>query len=184
MTTIRTWPDHLLTLAEWDALPEDTSRRFELVEGVLLVAPRPTPRHQLVAGQLVAVLDAALRPAWRALIEIELTIDDTEPPTVRAPDVTVVRAQCVDDRPRVVGPDVLAVVEVLSPGTRRIDRVAKLAEYAEIGIPHYLLVDPTPPVSLTEFALVQGAYRLIAEHRRQTTIDLGVPVSLDLDALL
>ncbi len=29
------WPDHLLTLTEWDALPEDTSRRCESVEGVL-----------------------------------------------------------------------------------------------------------------------------------------------------
>jgi hypothetical protein len=33
--TSMTWPDHLLSLAEWDELPEDVSRRFELVEGML-----------------------------------------------------------------------------------------------------------------------------------------------------
>jgi hypothetical protein len=36
-------PDHLLTLAEWDALPEDTSRHYELAEGVLV--GRPTTRN-------------------------------------------------------------------------------------------------------------------------------------------
>ncbi|MGH3686111.1 MAG: hypothetical protein ACRDRE_12035 [Pseudonocardiaceae bacterium] len=41
--TTASWPDHLLTLTEWDTLPEDTSRRCGLVEGVLLVVPRPAP---------------------------------------------------------------------------------------------------------------------------------------------
>jgi hypothetical protein len=34
-------PDRLLGLADWDRLPPDPTRRYELVEGVLLVAPRP-----------------------------------------------------------------------------------------------------------------------------------------------
>ncbi len=36
-------PDHLLGLAEWDALPEDTSARYELVEGRWSSAPTPCP---------------------------------------------------------------------------------------------------------------------------------------------
>ncbi|XVV01984.1 hypothetical protein ACQPW3_32055 [Actinosynnema sp. CA-248983] len=32
------WPDHLLTLEEWDALPEIESHHVELVEGVLVAA--------------------------------------------------------------------------------------------------------------------------------------------------
>ena len=31
----------LLTLEDWDALPEDNSAHFELQEGVLIVTPRP-----------------------------------------------------------------------------------------------------------------------------------------------
>src|SRR5262249_40767745 len=58
--TAASWPDHLLTLAEWDALPEDASRRYELVEGVLLVVPRPTPLHQLVMLRLGGELDRQL----------------------------------------------------------------------------------------------------------------------------
>ena len=51
-----TWPDHLLSLAEWDVLPEDTSHRCELVEGILLVAPCPAFLHQLVMQELGAEL--------------------------------------------------------------------------------------------------------------------------------
>ncbi|MCA4995831.1 Uma2 family endonuclease [Tsukamurella tyrosinosolvens] len=37
--------------------------------------------------------------------------------------------------------DVLLAVEVLSPGTRRVDLVMMRSEYADAGIPHYWIVD-------------------------------------------
>lgn len=183
--TTRTWPDHLLTLAEWDALPEDASRRIELVEGALQVSPRPAARHQLLTAGLAVALDAALRPRWRALAEVELTVDATDPPTVRTPDVTVVRGYAADGRSRQVVADVLAVVEVLSPGSRRTDRVLKSAEYAEVGIEHYLLVDPGPPPRMVEYRLDGAAYRRVGDHGGRAALALGgVEVAPDLDAML
>lgn len=41
MTGALTWPHHLLTLADWDNLPEDNSFHVEVAEGILIVAPRP-----------------------------------------------------------------------------------------------------------------------------------------------
>jgi hypothetical protein len=32
--SVSPWPDHLLSLDEWVALPEDNTRHFELVEGM------------------------------------------------------------------------------------------------------------------------------------------------------
>jgi Uma2 family endonuclease len=183
VTTIRAWPDHLLTLAEWDGFAPVEQRRVELAEGVLQVSPRPSRRHQLVSGQLVAALDTALRPAWRALPEVELTLDPSDPPTVRVPDVVVVRAGSVDARSRLGPADVLAVVEVVSPGSRRVDRILKLAEYADAGIPHYLVVEPGPPVSLTEFGLVGGVLAAVGEHHGRAHLALDPPVTLDLDGL-
>ncbi|NMO91913.1 Uma2 family endonuclease [Actinomycetospora sp. TBRC 11914] len=180
--TTPAWPDHLLTLAEWDGLVPVERRRVELAEGVLQVSPRPSRRHQLVSGQLVAALDAALRPAWRALPEVELTLETSDPPTVRVPDVVVVRTEAVDARSRLGPADVLAVVEVVSPGSRRVDRVLKLAEYAEAGVGHYLVVEPGPPVVLTSFRLADGVLVPAGEHRGRVDLDLGTPVSLDLDA--
>jgi len=56
-------------------------------------------------------------------------------------------------------PDLL--VEVLSPGTARRDRVRKLNAYARLGVRHYWLVDPEAK-TVEAFELVEDAYRLAA----------------------
>jgi Uma2 family endonuclease len=182
-----TWPPYrpngLLTLADWEALPPDTSVRAELVEGVVLVMNRPVPRHQHVLMELAVQLRAAA--VGRVVLPaVELVIDDGGrdggPATVREPDLVVAFPSALDGRPRLRPDDVLAVIEILSPGTRRIDRVAKLAEYAEVGIPHYVIVDPDGPI--TEFVLDGSghdqAYRLVATHDRVAPLAFGPTLSL------
>ena len=181
--TIDSWPDHLLDLDEWDALPDDIARRHELVEGVPHMSPRPSARHQRLARLLMTALDAVLPDEWCAVYDVEVLIEGGRPPTVRAPDVVVLRTATADDRLRQNPSDMLAVVEVLSPGTRRTDRVAKLAEYAEAGIAHYAILDPEPPVGLTELRLVNDRYEVVAEHHAACRADLGLVVLVDLDAL-
>jgi Uma2 family endonuclease len=44
--------------------------------------------------------------------------------------------------------EVLLAVEIISPGSRRMDMVIKRAEYADAGIPHYWIIDLNSPVSL------------------------------------
>lgn len=176
-------PDHLIGLDGWDAMPEDLCRRCELVEGVVHASPRATARHQRLTVLLVNALNEALPDEWCAVVDIEVLIEDGRTPTLRAPDVVVVDTATADNRPRQLPGDVLAVAEVLSPGTRRTDRVAKLAEYAEVGIAHYALVEPGPPVVLTELVLRDGAYAVRAEHRGRAEVDLGVAAVVDLDAL-
>ena len=79
------WPDHLLSLAEWDALPDDPSRRYELIEGVLVVVPRPAALHQRAMVRLAAELDAQLPDRLTALADVEVVVDEIHPATVRAP---------------------------------------------------------------------------------------------------
>ena len=47
------------------------------------------------------------------------------------------------------------VVEVLSPGSARIDRLLKFSRYAEGGIAQYWIVDPRVP-SIQVYDLVDG----------------------------
>lgn len=175
------WPGHLLDLAQWDALPEDTSRQIELAEGVLQVAPKPIPIHQRVVKRLTRQFDDAAAGRWEAFSEVEVVIEDAQAATVRAPDVVLVPPHVPVTVPRWAAGEVLAAIEVLSPGSRRLDRIVKFHEYADAGIPTYLVVDPGPPVELTEFELVDGAYRQVAVHRGTATLRLGL--TLDLDAL-
>jgi len=136
--TAAPWPDHLLTLDEWGALPEDASRRYELAEGVLVVVPRPAPLHQRARWRLTNQLDRQLPDELTALPDVEVLIDPRHPATVRAPDVVITHdKRAADNPPRLVAADVLLAVEIVSPGTGRMDRVTKPAEYADAGIPHY-----------------------------------------------
>ena len=182
--SVLSWPDHLLTLPEWDALPDDNRYRLEVVEGVLLVAPRPLTFHQRAVTRLGYLINEQLPPELCALSEVDLIITE-HPLTVRAPDVLVTSTALADTNPARYRPeDVSLTVEVLSEGSVRTDRVMKVAEYAEAGIRHYWIVDLDPPVSLTAYHLIDQDYELFGEHTGTTTLHLDdTPITLDLTAL-
>jgi Uma2 family endonuclease len=183
--TTASWPDHLLTLAEWEALPEDASRRYELVEGVLLVVPRPTPLHQRVMARLAVELDRQLPDALAALADVEVLVEAGPIPTVRAPDVVVVpTARAEQNPPQLTTADILLAIEIISPGTGRTDRVTKMSEYADAGIPHYWLVDLPPRLQLTAYTLVSSRYEQRAIGADFIDLDQPGPVHLDLKSLL
>lgn len=139
-------------------LPDD-GRRYEIVDGNLVVTPPPTQIHQLLAGDLADQLRDGSPGGWRFQVELALPLADDH---VRVPDLTVFRWPLEHPRPdprNPVGPaDVGLVVEVVSPRTRRTDRFAKPGEYAEAGIPLFWRLETDPTVVLQTFALVGGTY--------------------------
>ena len=62
-------PDQVTTLEAFFALPEDNSNRHELLDGVYLVSPPPSYRHQVAVMELFRQLQPALagRPDLPAL---------------------------------------------------------------------------------------------------------------------
>lgn len=178
------WPDHILTLEEWDAMPEVTVLRLELAEGVLVMSPKPLFWHQKAGMRLGYRIDDQLPPQLTAMTDVDVLIE-TDPPTVRSPDVIVTRTDLYAANPqRCTAADVLLSVEILSEGTRRIDRLLKFSEYADAGIPQYWIVDVDEPTTLLAYVLVGDTYELSGEHTGQVTLDVaGHPVTLDLAAL-
>jgi Uma2 family endonuclease len=148
------WPDHLLTLEEFDALPEDNSRRYELQEGVLIVTPRAATLHQRIAGRLLELLNEQLPTGWESLVDVELVTQAGFPARVRVPDLVVTTVEVVDANvPRLTADQVQLAVEIISPGSRTTDTVVKPHEYADSGIPYYWVIDLDPPVSLVAYRL-------------------------------
>ncbi|MGY1944924.1 Uma2 family endonuclease [Nocardia asiatica] len=185
MTVDVNWPDHLLTLEDWIALPEDSSRNYELVEGVLVVSPKPVSQHQRAVLRLGAQLEPQLPSTLGVLADTEVLIDAGPLPTVRVPDILVVPEAGIEaNLPRYAAADVLLAVEVLSPGSRRTDRVTKFFEYAEAGIEYYWLIDLDKPTSLAAYHLIDRDYELVAEQAGTVTLDIaGTPITVDLAAL-
>lgn len=135
-------PRDLVTLEEWDALELDEARRWELVEGGIVMTPRPRPLHQVVSGNLRQLIRANSPESLAVLQEVEITVEARFPPTVRVPDLIVVNRSVVERNPACVdATDVVLVVEIVSPGSRRTDHVMKAYEYAKAGIGHYWIVD-------------------------------------------
>jgi Uma2 family endonuclease len=178
-------PDKLLSLEEWNELPEDNSRCYELAEGVVQMNPRPMPRHQLALSRLGNQLRNQLTTDYEVVPDVEVVVFGAWPPTVRAPDLVVVYSDAVrTNTARFSAADVLLAVDVLSPGSVRTDRITKFAEYADAGIQHYWLVDLGASPTLTAYRLAGGAYQQVAEGSERLRLGSPFPLSVDVPALL
>jgi Uma2 family endonuclease len=146
-------PGHPFTADDLDRMPDD-GRRYELLDGVLIVSPRPTTVHQLAAMRLARLLDDACPDGLLVLPEPALQLSaDTE----FDPDVVVVRSEDVGGAKLTAPP--LVVVEIRSPSTALIDLNRKKAAYQKFGVPSYWIVDPDPgKPSVTAFELRDGRY--------------------------
>lgn len=142
-----------------DVLPDD-GRRYEVVDGLLVVSPPPTFWHQEVGAALLRQLAAEAPSDWRVLLELGLPLGTDG----RVPDLTVVSARA----PRgpgapLPGPEhVGLVVEVVSPSSRKTDRFAKPGEYAEAGIPLFWRVETEPDLVVVAHRLRGGVYEQVA----------------------
>ena len=135
-----------------DVLNAPENKVAEILDGELVLSPRPALRHSAASSQLGAAIGSAFdRRAgdpggpggWRILDEPELHLGEH----VVVPDLAGWRRERLpvvpDDPFTSLAPD--WVCEVLSPSTERIDRGRKLRIYAEAGVAHAWLVQPSAP---------------------------------------
>lgn len=160
MSELADLPYGLITLEQWDALEIAHERRWELSEGTLIMSSRPQVTHQRISKRLTRLLDDHLPDGLEALPEIEVTTSASFPPSVRDPDIVVIRGRAIEGHTvRLPAADVVLVVEIVSPGSRRMDTVMKLHEYAKAGIEHYWIVDAEAPDWFLAYRLNGELYR-------------------------
>ncbi len=146
------------TVHDLERMPDD-GRRYELIDGTLIVSPAPGTRHQMIAYRLFGVLDAAC-PAEYCVMGAPYAVrvsDSTE----LQPDVLVGRAEDFTEKLLPTAP-VLAV-EVLSPSTALHDLNTKKAVYERIGVPSYWIIDPDQPSMQVFDVDAEGHYQLVAK---------------------
>lgn len=177
MTTLPFRPDGW-TVDDLDELPDD-GYRYELIDGALLVSPPPELPHQYLTGRLVALLLAQLPEPYRAAPAPGLYFD---PRNYRIPDVVAFRRERLAGG-RLGPDDVLLAVEVVSPGSVRMDRVAKPAQYAAGGIPHLWRVE-LEPLELVTHELHDELYIETGRYGVDVDVDRPVPLRFRLPDLL
>lgn len=131
------------TYEDYRRLPDD-GQRYEVLRGVLYVNPAPRLLHQFVSSELLWRFQEFVRKrrlgfVLGAPLDLRLPCGVGNPVQ---PDLLFVRREKAPDwrGQSLIGvPDLL--VEIVSPGSRRFDRIVKLAVYQEAGVPEYWLVD-------------------------------------------
>ncbi|MDE6589462.1 MAG: Uma2 family endonuclease [Oscillospiraceae bacterium] len=148
-----------------DVLAWDDGERAELIDGeAVMMAPPPAREHQKISGELFAQLHACLKgkrcEVYAAPFAVRLFERDGDRPedvdTMVEPDITVVCDPSKLDKHGCKGaPDMVA--EILSPSTRRHDRLTKFNLYQRAGVREYWIVDPADK-SVQVFTLEDGHY--------------------------
>lgn len=162
-------PQGRWTYAAYAALSGD-GQRYEVIDGVLYVAPAPIPAHQATAALVVFYLLQHVQFAGRgrvlpAPIDVELS-----PSVAVQPDVLVVLSANVGiiAPTRIIGaPDL--VVEVSSPGTAGYDRRQKQDAYAQGGVAEYWIADPIGR-TIEVLVLEAGGYHSRGVFQGATTL--------------
>ncbi len=122
-------------------LPED-GYRYEIVHGVLLVSPSPTPVHQRAIAELFRLIDPYASGLGLEVFFAPAAIT-WSPNTEVQPDLLVVPE--VGGRPIAAFgevQDLVLAVEVLSTSSLRADRFTKRREYQLRGVVEYWIIDP------------------------------------------
>ena len=129
------------TVADYLTTPDD--KRYQLLDGELILAPSPTDRHQAIMGTLFFLLyqhnlGTGSGHVRMAPLDVHLSEYDLTQPDLlfvsndRASIITAANIQGAPD----------LVVEIPSSSTERFDRGYKRTMYARNGVREYWLVDP------------------------------------------
>lgn len=185
-------PTHLLTIDEYAALGETETGYTELVEGRLLMVPGPVLDHNVAAMELAFQLKPQLPGDVEVILDVDVNLELAPPEGPgfsRRPDLMIVR-KGARERVRAEGgmvraSEVLVVVEVVSPGSKRTDYVTKRGEYDDAGIPHYWIVDLHEPVSVLACSLTEEfGYVDSTEASGSFSTSEPFDLTVDLTALL
>jgi Uma2 family endonuclease len=162
------------TRADLDNMPDD-GRRYEIVDGVLIVSAAPGRLHQRAVLRMTRLLDDARMPEFEVLpapFAVGLA-DDTE----LQPDVVVARVADLTDRDLPAAPAL--AVEVLSHSTKLFDLNVKKERLRRAGAPAYWAVDPVARPAEARLLAWElgddGAYHQVADVHGDEAFEASVP---------
>ena len=131
---------------DYKSLPESMEKRYELLDGDLLMVPAPTTTHQRISRNLEVHLYAyCQRTHFGEVFDspVDVVLGEADAREVVQPDLLLVateRASIIAEEEIRGAPDL--IVEILSAGTEHRDRGYKKILYGRYGVREYWIVDP------------------------------------------
>ena len=163
-------------------IPDGDTSIYELINGNIVRRSSPHAIHQIIVSNLNVELRKFTdsKNLGRVLIApLDVIFDDDNAPQ---PDVFFIRKE----REKIIelngpvwgAPDL--IIEVISEGTAKNDRVYKKALYERCGVSEYWIVDP-PTKSIEVYVLDNQHYTLLDLFEIEGKIKSALFADLDLD---
>lgn len=190
MTTIAAMPEPsvLAKKITWQEFrdmdfPENDPFIYELIHGEIVKKSAPKPLHQLISQRIEFQLATLLRETplgqyFHAPVDVFLDDDNGV-----QPDICYLqkdRLFLLDLNDGILGaPDL--IVEIVSPGSVKLDRVSKKDLYERFAVREYWLVDPNNK-TVEIYVMQQNAYALHqfleAEGKAESTVLPGLEIDV------
>lgn len=157
------------TYQDYRNAPED--KRYELLDGDLVVTPAPREIHQRASLNLTILLGQSVKNSGIGHVyaaPFDVVLSDTD---VVQPDLLFIsneRAPIITEENVQGAPDL--VVEILSPSTAERDQTFKRSLYARHGVREYWLVD-TDAKTVTVLLLDAQQYAVVGVCGEGQTLD-------------
>lgn len=162
-----------ISLFEFNNLNTKDEMKYELIDGIVLMSPRPNYKHQEIMSKLLIELGNYLKgKSCKVFTEAELEFNND----VLIPDLSVI---CGLDNTEIQrykkAPDI--VIEILSPSSRYTDTFTKLIKYELFKVNEYWIVDPQ-----NEFVTIYDfKYKTVNNFSKQEKLISAVFDNLEID---
>jgi Uma2 family endonuclease len=162
------------TVEDLLALPSDAPR-VELRDGVMIVVPSPTLGHQNIQFLLQRWLYAHAPKDMRVAAAVGVIVGVTQ---TFEPDVLLLLAEASDAHHFFKPEQVVLVVEIVSAGTKKRDRIEKPADYAAAGIPFFWRIEQDP-VRVFAYELgLNHTYQLVTDSDTELVLERPFEIRL------
>ncbi|MBE0543911.1 MAG: Uma2 family endonuclease [Verrucomicrobia bacterium] len=167
-TVARKQPGRRWTFDEMVAELEESNIPTELWDGELIMSPAPSFFHQEIVARFYEQLNAWVRRrklGKTGIAPLDMVLTNTR---ATQPDVVFISNERLDIiKERLVGAADL-VAEVISPTSRRRDRIDKRDLYEQHGVKEYWLIDPEA-ATVEVLHLTRGEFQLVGRwHAGET----------------
>ena len=171
-----------------DVLKAPAHQVAEILDGELILSPRPAPRHAVASSAIGGSLNPAFGRrkgggdagpgGWWILFEPELHLGED----IVVPDLAGWRRSRMPVPPEeaffTLAPD--WTCEVISPRSAGLDRVGKMRLYAREGVINVWLVEPVGK-TLEVYRLEEGRWILVSSHDAEEKVRAEPFDAIELD---
>ncbi len=130
-------PLKLYTPEEFEQMTKEEHITYELIDGLVMMSPRPAAKHQKVSMRLASAFLGQLKNTDCDVIqEFDLVLEHN----IFVPDLMITCGDKFEGNRHEKAP--LIVIEIISPSSASRDYLVKRHKYEQLGIKEYWIVSP------------------------------------------